>query len=195
MAITTKIVTAFICLGGVPKTGLSPIIRIWEVTTGVDTLVVAAGSMTEVGDGFYKYVFTSYDQSKNWAMRVDGDPTGTTLAGPERYQVAVNESFEEDISFEVWEEKSDDHGNLSPDRTTGGLLNLLTAIMSNRTRIDTASATMTIYDSDCVTPLIVFNLKDQVGNPSVIEVCERVPTTSPYTDCTAPASTPPDLTP
>ena len=109
-------------------------------------------------------------------------------------KATFNSSFHDDIAFSNWEELSDDHGGINP-RTTGGLLNLITAMLANRTKIDTAAATMTIYDSDCTTPLIVFDLKDSSGNPSVVEVCERLPTTSPYTDCTVPASTPPDLTP
>lgn len=173
MAITTKIITAFICSSSEPALGLTPTIRIWEITTGVDTLVIIDDPMTEVGDGFYKYVFTGYDQSKNWAMRIDA---GAPLTGSERFQVAVNESFEEDISFEVWEEDNTLH---TAPNTTGALLNLIAAILSNRTRIDTAAATLTVYDADCVTPLIIFDLKDQIGNPSVIEVCERRPTTCP----------------
>jgi stress response protein SCP2 len=54
------------------------------------------------------------------------------------------------------------------------LIELLLKYERNRTRIDVAQATLTIYDNDNVTPLTVFSLKDHMGNPSVAEVCERL---------------------
>lgn len=45
----------------------------------------------------------------------------------------------------------------------------------NRTRIDKAAKTLTVYDDDGTTPIRVFNLLDGTGAPSVAEVCERDP--------------------
>jgi len=45
----------------------------------------------------------------------------------------------------------------------------------NRTRIDKAAKTLTVYDDDEVTPIRVFNLLDGTGTPSVAEVLERDP--------------------
>jgi hypothetical protein len=45
----------------------------------------------------------------------------------------------------------------------------------NRTRIDKAAKTLTVYDDDEVTPIRVFNLLDGTGTPSVTEVLERDP--------------------
>lgn len=45
----------------------------------------------------------------------------------------------------------------------------------NRTRIDKAAKTLTVYDDDEVTPLRVFNLLDGSGAPTVTEVLERNP--------------------
>lgn len=190
----TKNITVFFTNAGVPKTGLTPTISIWNITTS--TLDVSAAAVTEISaglmPGWYTYAFTSYNYDESYIFTVDGG-AGMFTSVCDRYKYGGNESYEEDISYEVWEESSDSHGTISP-RTTGGLLNLLTAVLTNRTKIDTAAATLTIYDSDCVTPLIVFDLKDSFGNPSVQEVCERVPVTSPYTDCEPPGpATPPAL--
>lgn len=56
------------------------------------------------------------------------------------------------------------------------MVNLILKYDKNRTKIDTASKTLIIYDNDGVTPIQVFNLKDASGNPSVVESYERVPT-------------------
>lgn len=45
----------------------------------------------------------------------------------------------------------------------------------NRTRIDKAARTLTVYDDDGTTPLRVFNLLDGTSTPSVTEVLERNP--------------------
>ena len=168
---TSKLMSAFFTTSsGAPATGLSTTIDIWRVSD--NTQVVTGDPMTEVGGGFYKYDFTSYDYTELYAVRFDG----TVTLGSRRYTPAWNTSFYQDTAFGNWEETASDHTTAD---TTGGLLNLIAAVLVNRTRIDTASSTLTIYDADCTTPLIVFDLKDQTGNPSVIEVCERRPTTCP----------------
>lgn len=171
----TKIISVFFTVTGVPTTGLTPTVNIWNLTSS--TLDVSAAAMTEVSaafmPGWYTYSFTSYNFDESYLFTIDGGPA---LTACERYKIGGNESFEEDISYQVWEEDNTLH---TAPNTTGATLNLIAAILSNRTRVDTAAATLTIYDADCVTPLIVFDLKDQVGNPSVIEVCERRPTTCP----------------
>lgn len=43
--------------------------------------------MTEIGNGFYKYDFVAYDNSKNYAILCDG---GNTLSDDERYQGGAN---------------------------------------------------------------------------------------------------------
>lgn len=78
---------------GSPALGLTPTITIRDVDT---TLPVVTGAlMTEVGDGFYKYVFTAYLPNKNYAITIDG---GSELLPGERYSFAGNESFYDEIS-------------------------------------------------------------------------------------------------
>ncbi|TFH11194.1 MAG: hypothetical protein E4H14_01180 [Candidatus Thorarchaeota archaeon] len=173
----TKNITVFFTDAGVPKTGLSPTINIWNLTTS--TLDVSAAAVTEVSagsmPGWYNYAFTSYNYDESYLFTIDGG-AGMFISVCDRYKYGGNESYEEDISYEVWEEDNTTHTTTN---TTGQLLNIITAVLVNRTKIDTAAATLTVYDSDCVTPLIVFDLKDSFGNPSVVEVCERTPTTCP----------------
>lgn len=188
----SKLITVFFTVSGVPTTGLTPTIDIWEVNP--DSLVVTGAAMTEIGGGWYKYLYTSYDFAKSYVFTADGGPA---LNACERYKIGGNESYEEDISYQVWEEPTMLHmtpgsfglevNEIKADTTTiimnvATAISLITTLMkysTNRTRIDPIAKTLTVYDNDCITPLEVFDLKDSAGNPSVIEVCDRVPTFCP----------------
>jgi hypothetical protein len=74
-------ISSFVTDSGVPATGLSPTIKIREVAT--DVLVVDSENMTEVGEGFYKFNFSTYDQAKDYTIFVDA---GDTLSSSDRYQ-------------------------------------------------------------------------------------------------------------
>jgi len=91
-------ILAFFTINGVPKTGLSPTIRIRNVSTGA--LIITDDSMTEVGDGFYKYNFAAYDPQTDYAIRCDGT---SVLPDHERYVYAGNELSDEidDINTNV----------------------------------------------------------------------------------------------
>lgn len=56
------------------------------------------------------------------------------------------------------------------------IMNLVLQYEKGRTKIDVPSATLTVYGTDGITPIQVFNLLDSAGNPSVLEVAERAPT-------------------
>ena len=58
--------------------------------------------MTEVGDGFYKYSFTTYDEDNEYSIRCDGS---ATLSDTDRYVFAGNESYVDDI----WDAQTLDH--------------------------------------------------------------------------------------
>lgn len=55
------------------------------------------------------------------------------------------------------------------------LIQTLMKYETNRTKIDQATKTLTIYDNDGVTILKQFDLKDFMGNPSITQIAERVP--------------------
>jgi hypothetical protein len=71
---------------GVAKTGLTPLITIWDSDA---TLIINAVAMSEIAGGFYKYDFTAYDATKNYCFQADGT---ASLTGAERYKYSTNET-------------------------------------------------------------------------------------------------------
>lgn len=55
------------------------------------------------------------------------------------------------------------------------LVNLVLKYDTNRTKIDTVTKQLIVYDNDCTTVLRIFQLLDSTGTPSTDAVCERVP--------------------
>lgn len=123
------IINSFFTSGGVPQTGLSPTVRIWEVTAVSEDLVIGTpngsilavdGVMTAVtdapsDDGFYKYVFTQgagYNPLSRYVFRVDG---GVTIPLGERYQcgetpeVGVQAEVITQITGGVWDQDTASH--------------------------------------------------------------------------------------
>lgn len=170
---------------GVPALGLTPTIRIWALNQGspqTDVLVVGGGSplafMSETGDGLYKYNFAAYDPFTDYAFRADG---GAGLADVDRYAFGATECADPE---EIWAVTLSDATSVAGSigstvvanqATMTSILETLLKYDKNRTRVDAAARTLTIYDDDCTTPLRVFDLKGPGGSPSVTEVCERVP--------------------
>lgn len=189
----SKIITAHFTNNGVPTTGLTPLITINQLdplsSTSYNT-VVSSAPMVDVSLGWYRYDFSSYDPTGSYVLLIDG---GSGLSSYERYKVGGNESYTEDISSGVWEEPTTTHTTTDTmgmalnqiyvdvasialnDITLANLLNTLLKYERNRTRIDTDTQQLIIYDDDGTTPLTTFNLLDFSGMPSVQEVCERVP--------------------
>lgn len=185
-----KIITSFFATNGAPALGLLPTIRVWTVSKTGDNLIITDEPLIEVGDGFYKYHFDTYDRELDYAIRIDG---GSQLNPGERYQVASNESFMDDVTESVWDTPKTNHlqpgtfgealasvdanvDQLRLDVTAMyALVELLVKYETNRTRIDKDQKTLTVFDDDGVTPLQVFSLFNSEGNPSTDEVCERIP--------------------
>ena len=188
-----KILTANFTSSGIPMVGLTPTIDIFELSAtpgGGSTHVVSAGVTTAVGMGWYRYDFLTYSPTRSYLFTFDG---GASLSNYERYLSGGNDSYVEDISTQVWNTNAVDYtisgstglvlNQIKADTSSiaisetalTALLNTLLKYERNRTKIDVAAATMTIFDDDCITPLTVFNLRDFHGMPSVQEVCERVP--------------------
>lgn len=63
---------------GTPRTGLAPQITVYNLTEGTNP--VAGAVMTEVGLGWYKYVYTG-DETDDYVYTVDS----VLLSGLERY--------------------------------------------------------------------------------------------------------------
>ena len=189
-------ITAFFCDAGDPKTGLTPTIRIWAINVGspgVDSLVVGGGSpqvfMTEVGDGFYKYNFPGYNPRIDYNFRADAGAS-SGLALTDRFAVGATEAPD---PVEIWDVDVADAtaigGSIGStiianQATMTALLNTLIQYECGRSEIDPIAKTLTIFESDCVTPLKVFELRDSAGNPSILEVCERFPIGPGSPSCT-----------
>lgn len=74
------IITAIFKNQGVPATGLTPTIDIYNVTGSLQ--VVTAAAMIEVGGGIYKYDFATFDSTLDYAVICDG---GSSLGNADRY--------------------------------------------------------------------------------------------------------------
>lgn len=85
-------VLAFFTDNDGPVTGLSPTVRIRDLSDG--SLAVTDAALIEKGDGHYAYEFTAYDYTKDYAIRVDG---GASLSNTFRYKYSGNENFVDDI--------------------------------------------------------------------------------------------------
>jgi len=191
------IISSFFTSNGLPTTGLAPTINIWELNVATNTLVVDTDTVTEVGDGFYKYNFTGYDGTKNYTTIVDAGPT-MTLYG--RYsvaalpaEVAISNTTIQQITDSVWDSTAGSHTAVGSfglvvnqthadaqqthinTNTIITLLDVLIKYEHNRTKIDKIAMTLTVFQNDGITPLTIFDLKDSLGQPSVTEVCERMP--------------------
>jgi len=185
-------ISSIFSINGIPATGLSPVIRITEIDSGVTTLTVNDAAMTEIGDGFYTFNFDQaqgYESTKNYLVRVDG---GNTLT--DRYQAQEINPIESTIINGVLDEPLNQHqtnGSVGASladtlANTAGLLidvadvdaivQLTLKYNTNRTKIDNSAKTLTVYDDDCVTPLRVFALFDASNSPSTQSIFERKPT-------------------
>lgn len=76
-------ISSYFSDNGNPKTLLTPTIDIYRVSDSL--LVISAVSMTEIGSGFYKYNFSSYDNNYDYVIICDG---GSSLYGSERYTIS-----------------------------------------------------------------------------------------------------------
>jgi hypothetical protein len=164
--------------------------------------VVGGGGAGGSEDGFYKYTFDTahgYDPTKCYLFRVDG---GVVLTAGERWHAGELNTADnaEAVVDLIYDEPRLDHNQagsigehhnqtranltqLALDITdVYSLVNLLTKFETNRTRVDSVSGTLTVYDDDCVTPLRTFALRDGTGAPSTTEICERAPIASGTTD-------------
>ena len=113
-------ILSFFTDNGSPKTGLTPTIKIRDVSDG--SILINGTSMTEVGDGFYRYDYVAYDSEKDYAIVCDG---GISLSDADRYVYAGNESYVEDVTSGVWSECLAEYsgcnaGNMQQTQTFGG---------------------------------------------------------------------------
>ena len=98
---------------GVPKTGLSPTVDIYNVAD--NALSVNDGAMTEIGGGFYKYSFAGYSAATEYVFVADS----VTLTGNERYATGNIEQMEGE-SVSILADTNELQGNQSAWATAVG---------------------------------------------------------------------------
>tara|TARA_Y100000310_G_scaffold342477_1_gene445918 strand:+ start:805 stop:1278 length:474 start_codon:yes stop_codon:yes gene_type:complete len=152
-------ILTFFTNNGTPATSLSPTVHIRNLSD--NSLVVSGSAMSEVGDGFYKYNFTTYTGSVNYAIRSDG---GDSLSGQDRYQFAGNENFVDDI----WNEQTSDH---TTSGSFGYVVNFINDIQGGRWKV--VDDQMIFYKDDNTTEVARFNLFDSDGNATTTTPFER----------------------
>jgi hypothetical protein len=126
--------------------------------------------MTEVGDGGYKYNFTTFDQTKDYLIRCDG---GGVLPIAERYAFSGNNFVGETvIAGAVWDEL------LSGHTLAGSAADALTIIRQVEVGHWKIVSSQLIFYDDADNPLVTFNLRDKDGNTVTAEAnapAERIP--------------------
>lgn len=193
------IINSFFTKNGLPALGLTPIIKIWMVEGPTRTVVVDNQAMTEDAGGYYWYNFVDHQEPKDYVLLVDAGedmiPYGryNTAAISPKATAVVDSATVQQIVSGVWDEQATNHtatgtmGALANQThanteaavvaiaSINGLIQTLLKYERNRTKIDPAAKTLTVYDDDGVTPIRVFDLKDSAGAASVAEVAERMP--------------------
>lgn len=187
------IINSFFTKQGISATGLTPVVNVWAIndTDGVKVPVATGLPAVDAGDGVYTLDISAYiNNQTHYFVVVDA---GDSMTPYGRYNTGSITPIRS-VADDVWNANAISYTNAN---SMGELINKISAHTSttavdiidikqllytikqfenNRTKIDTQTNTLTVYKDDGVTPLQIFNLKDSVGNGSVTEVAERVPT-------------------
>ena len=146
MFITTYFTDA---AGGV--LGLSPIIKIRLVEDGS---LVVSGTMTEIGDGFYKFEFLAYDITKDYTVLCDA----VTLSPAHRYRASSSGEWGTIMN----------NVNLVSDEVDFRV-DLVRKIMKNRLVLsDGDTKNLIIYEDDDTTPVVKYSVTD-VGDDFIAQ--------------------------
>lgn len=133
---------------GVPATGLNPFIRVRYVDSGT---LVAEDIMEDIGSGFYRFYFATYDPTKDCIILVDG---GSGLHSVDRYlEGATGEYGSISNNISIMADNVDCR------------VTLMKKLATNRLEmIDGDSNNLILYDDDGITPLCIFDASDINGN-------------------------------
>ncbi len=143
-------VVTYFQTNGVGVTGLSPLTRIRDIGT---TLVVASGTMSEKGSGFYAYDFVGYDITTDYVILCDA----VTLSDTNRYQSLTTGGYGDTINII----------DLTADEVNFRI-NLIKKIMQNKLELaDGDTDNLVIYDDDNVTERLKWNVTDVIDGPVV----------------------------
>jgi hypothetical protein len=132
---------------GIPATGLFPTIRIRNVEDGGN--VVASGTMSEVGDGFYRYDFGDYDITKDYCILCDA----ISLSGVERYKFLATGAYGAPINT------LNALNNNIDDKTL-----LLRRILTNKLILNDGKNANWILSDDDNSELLTWNVSDKLDD-------------------------------
>ena len=133
--------------GSTTASGLSPTIRIRDVSDG---LVTASGIMTELGDGFYTYDFVVYDITREYAILCDA----VTLSDFDRYKSLTTGEYGDII----------DGIGLVTDNIDFRV-ELVKKIWQNKLELaDGDAGNLVIYEDDDTTPRISWDVTDMIDD-------------------------------
>jgi len=184
---------------GTPKTGLSPTIDIFiKVSDG--SSAGTPPSITELSGGYYKF---SYAPTEDICIRIDSEDSN--MADRDRYIVSVVSPYDTGLeNIKAVTDNLPNSGalttlitHLTDIKGTGWTdenLKTMDALIDNiKAQVDADAVKITkllkigegrwkmvgnqfiIYDSDGVTPLLTFDLKNALGEGAMKDVTERVP--------------------
>lgn len=164
--------SAFFTNLGVPAESLSPTITVIDCSD--NSIVIDAQVMTEVGVGWYKYNFTTHDQSKEYEVTC----YESTLPTVEKYVVFTLDAAADvptvgEIADAVFDEVMSGH---NAPGTAGYALEMIRKIEMGRWKL--TNNTMTFYDDNGTTPILSFNITDKNGDEIVLDdsaPAERTP--------------------
>jgi len=171
------LIVTFFTDNGLPKTGLSPTLRIRNLSTGA---IINTVAMDEKGDGFYTYDFTTYDPEIDYGFRADG---GAVLSDYDRYTFTTNDtgiiqSSIADIDIAQVNEIKDailDEllVNHNTAHTVGRALNYMRDFVSGNYIIDTVNHQFILYKEEDGLEYLRFNLFDAYDTPTSTGVFKR----------------------
>jgi len=176
--------------GGVPVTGLSPTVTVHDLSD--NSVAVNAATMSEVGNGFYKYDFTTYDSTKDYAVLFDAGAdtvdaryvfSGTTsqpeIAALQSSVDALPTATDVRIEIDTNSTKLANLDTTVSSRASQTSVDVLqTSVDAIKVVVDTLQAIATnkkefvnesgvtylvIYDTDGITPLYKWPYKDSTG--------------------------------
>ncbi len=131
--------------------GLSPIVRIRDVETGD---VVVSGTMSGMGNGFYKYEFLNYDMTKDYVIFCDA----VVLSNAYRYKSMTTGEY---------------GGLISDIRLISDEVDLRTVlirqILTNRmASFDGSTDNLIVYADNDIDAIVTWHVTDSIGG-SIIQ--------------------------
>lgn len=141
----------------------------------IDAASLKADAITEIQSGLASAANLSTANTNISAIDTKlGTPVGVSVSADiAAVSTKLGSPAGASVSADVAAVKSDTASTLTQVNASADILETLELIGAGRWKIQ--GTQLIVYDSDGVTPLLTFNLKDDLGNPSNTRIFERVP--------------------